>query len=32
MSDYNQNLRIVLVKLLVMELKLTKIDKFIGVT
>jgi hypothetical protein len=41
MSDYNQNLRIfwprftmrnVLVKLLVIELKLTEIDKFIGVT
>jgi hypothetical protein len=41
MSDYNQNLRIfyprftmrnVLVKLLVMELKLTKIKKFIGIT
>jgi hypothetical protein len=40
MSDYNQNLRIfclqftmrnVLVKLLVIELKLTEIDKFIGV-
>jgi hypothetical protein len=40
MSDYNQNLNIlcpqfimrnVLVKLLVIEIKLTKMDKFIGV-
>jgi hypothetical protein len=41
MSEYNQNLRIfcpqfimrnILVKLLVIKFKLTKIDKFIGIT